>query len=554
MGPFPLIFVLVLAITSATSQARQSSTPVTNPFLGPADFQLSQFAATHPNGDSLRTTDGAGNPLPSNTASLAISNRGPLLFDNVLANKLASFHRERIPERIVHAKGHGAFGHFVVTHDVSRFTKAKVFNRVGKITPVLVRFSGTVRESGGAETLPDPRGFAIRLYTEDGNLDFPGLQIDAFTLRDPMLFPDLIRSMKRNPETHLIDQTQFHDFLSLRPEVLHNYVKFFADSVRAGSSRGMNGSAVNVYECVNAQGQVTYCKFVWHTWQSIPPLTDFDTVSLAGVEPDFYTKELYNSIAQGNFPKWTFGLQVMTYDQAESLSFNPFDVTKVWRLDQFPFIPIGVFVLDKNPTDYFTQIEQAAFCPTFVPGIRTSPDRILQARAFAYKDAQRYRLGPNFELIEVNRPLSRADGYERDGSMRISAKDNGDGGPVYFPNSFKGPRIDRDMGTEGPHPINGIMARIDSRDEDNFSQPREYLEKDVGTEEKVRIATRIATVLASVSVPEVRLRVLTNCIAPLGTEFYQLVAGALQTISAGGPPNYNLPINPPAYSNLLLEQ
>jgi len=504
--------------------------PVQIPFL--KDYggeQLGLWAAENPTGANRRTTSSAGNPLASNTASLALSSRGPLFMDSDLVSKLASFNRERIPERVAHAKGQGAFGTFTVTYDVSRITKAKVFSRVGKSTKMLVRFSATTGGSSSADTLHDNRGFALRFYTEDGNLDFPGCSIEAFNIRDPMLFPDLIRSQKKNPQTHVEDPNQFFDFFSLRPELIHNYIRLQADHGRPGSVRAINGSSINAYRCINAQGEMSYCKFWWESWQKIPPLGELDAIALAGTDPDFYTKDLYNSIAQGNYPKWTFGVQVITDEQAESLPFNPLDATKVWRFEDFPFYPIGVFTLDKNPTNFFVQIEQAAFCPSnLVPGVGMSNDRILMARAVAYKDAQRHRLGPNFDLIEVNRPLSRVDSYERDGVMRISSSDNGDGGPVYFPNSFNGPRIDPET-VVGHVKATGYIARIDSGNDDNFTQARQFLDLDVGREERSRIALRIAAELADL-VPSVRTRVLLNCIYPLGKDFAEAVVRSLQTL------------------------
>ncbi|XP_035707591.1 catalase isoform X2 [Folsomia candida] len=360
----------------------------------PSSAQLPTWGATHPGGNLRKATNGAGNPLPSGISSLAVQPAGPLLMDPVLINKLASFVRERIPPRVVHPLGFGAFGTFVVTNDVTAFTAARVFNQVGKETPVLVRFSKVNAKAGTPETTRDQKGFAVRLYTsEDGNLDFAGVVTNVFHISDPMLFPEVNRASFVNPVTNQPDHNMIFDFQSLRPETTQRYIKLLSDNLFApGSMRSLNGHAVNIFLCTNNAGVSVYCKFGWKALQKIAPLTDKAAISLAGTEPGYYTKDLYNAIDSGNYPRWAFGMKILTFDRVNTLSFNPFDITKAWLEDEFPFIPIGEFVLNRNVANYFAEIEQAGFDPAnLVPGISpNTPDIMLAARLFSYKDSQRY--------------------------------------------------------------------------------------------------------------------------------------------------------------------
>ncbi|OXA55128.1 Catalase [Folsomia candida] len=503
----------------------------------PSSAQLPTWGATHPGGNLRRATNGAGNPLPSGTSSLAVQPAGPLLMDPVLINKLASFNRERTPERVVHTVGQGAFGTFVVTNDVTGFTAARVFNQVGKETPVFVRFSNVNGKAGVAETAHDQRGFALRFYTkEDGNLDFAGVITDVFHISDPMLFPDVNRVSLLNPVTNQKDPNMAFDFQSLRPETTQRYIKLLSDNFFApGSMRSMDGFSVNIFLCTNSAGVSVYCKFNWKALQKIAPLTDEAAISLAGTEPGYYTKDLYNAIDSGNYPRWSFGMQILTFDRVNTLSFNPFDITKSWREDEFPFIPIGEFILNRNQANFYAEIEQAAFDPAnLVPGISpNTPDIMLAARLFSYKDSQRYRLGPNFEEIQVNRPISPVAKYERDGPIRTSAASNGLGDPIYYPNSFNGPGIDEFAARlDVPGFANGPISRQD-RVVDNFSQVIRYLQTEVSPAERERMAGRVAKDLISIQDQGVRERFFKNCIYPLGTPFSDMVVYYYGTLTNG---------------------
>ncbi|GFR09547.1 catalase [Trichonephila clavata] len=330
--------------------------------------------------------------------------------------------RERILERVAHAKGAGAFGFFEVTDDITKYCKAKLFSEVGKKTPIAVRFSTVGGESGSADTVRDLRGFAIKFYTEEGNWDLAGNNSPIFFVRDPMLFPSLNPATKRNPVTHLRDPDMTWDFFSLRPETTYQVMWLFSDRGIPFSYRHMNGYGTNTFKLVNSKNEAVYCKFHYITDQGIKNRTNEEAQKVVATDPDFATRDLYNAIANQNFPSWTMYIQVMTFEQAKNWEFNPFDVTKVWQKKEFPLIKVGKFVLNRNPKNYFAEVEQLAFTPSYmVPGIEPSPDKMLQGRLFACADTQRYRLGANFLQIPVNCPYrTRPRNYERDGPDTVT--------------------------------------------------------------------------------------------------------------------------------------
>ncbi|NWU89216.1 CATA Catalase, partial [Upupa epops] len=343
-------------------------------------------------------TSSSGIPIEDKLNSLTAGPHGPILLQDVVFTKdLAHFNRERIPERVMHAKGAGAFGFFEVTHDITKFCKAKVFEQVGKRTPVAVRFSTVVGESGSADTVRDPRGFAVKFYTEDGNWDLLGLSSPVFSVRDPIRLPSFTHSQKRNPQTHLMDPDMMWDFLSLRPESLHHVSFLFSDRGIPDGYRHMNGYAINTFKLVNADGKGIYCKFHLKTDQGIKNLPVEEAAELASSDPDYAIRDLYNAIADENYPSWSFYIQVMTFEEAEKFPFNPFDVTKVWPQGDYPLLPVGKLILNRNPVNYFAEVEQISFDPSNMPpGIEPSPDKVLQGRLFVYHDTQVYRLGPNY--------------------------------------------------------------------------------------------------------------------------------------------------------------
>ncbi|XP_041770407.1 catalase-like [Anopheles merus] len=437
----------------------------------PAENQLNAYKDAQK--DKVTATMSHGAPVGTKTASETAGPRGPVLLQDVhLIDELAHFDRERIPERVVHAKGAGAFGYFEVTHDITQYCAAKLFEKVGKKTPLAVRFSTVGGESGSADTVRDPRGFAVKFYTDDGVWDMVGNNTPIFFIRDPVLFPSFIHTQKRNPATHLKDPDMFWDFISLRPETTHQTMFLFSDRGTPDGYRFMNGYGSHTYKLVNADGKPVYCKFHFKTDQGIKNLDPARANELTATDPDYSIRDLYNAIAKKDFPSWTLKVQVMTFEQAEKVPYNPFDLTKVWPQSDFPLIPVGRMVLDRNPNNYFAEVEQAAFAPShLVPGIEPSPDKMLQARLFAYADTHRHRVGANYLMLPVNCPYRVATrNFQRDGPMNCT--DNQGGAPNYFPNSFSGPqtcpRAHKLQNT--PLKLSGDVNRYETGDEDNFSQ------------------------------------------------------------------------------------
>ncbi|HPQ69610.1 MAG TPA: catalase [bacterium] len=388
-------------------------------------------------------TTGTGMPVDNDLQSMTAGPQGPTLVQDIhLLEKLAHFDRERIPERVVHAKGAGAYGYFEVTHDLTKYTRAKFLSKVGKRTEVFARFSTVGGEKGSADSERDPRGFAVKFYTEEGNYDFVGNNTPVFFIRDAMKFPDFIHTQKRHPATNLKDPDMFWDFLSLTPESIHQVTVLFSDRGTPLSYRHMNGYSGHTFMWYNAKGEYWWVKIHFKTAQTVKTLTREEAVRLAGADPDHATRDLYASIAKGEPPAWNVSVQIMTPAQAKKYRFDPFDITKVWPHGDFPLQPLGRMVLDRNPENYFADVEQAAFSPgNFVPGIGPSPDRLLQGRLFSYHDTHRHRLGTNYHLLPVNAPkAAKINSYQRDGAMRFDA--NGAGDPNYWPNSFGGPGPD----------------------------------------------------------------------------------------------------------------
>jgi catalase len=388
-------------------------------------------------------TTGFGMPVDNDLNSMTAGAKGPVLVqDGHLLDKLAHFDRERIPERVVHAKGAGAHGYFEVTRDVSKHTRAKFLSKVGNKTEVFVRFSTVGGERGSADSERDPRGFAVKFYTEEGNYDMVGNNTPVFFIRDPLKFPDFIHTQKRNPGTNLKDPDMFWDFLSLTPESIHQVTILFSDRGTPASFRKMNGYSSHTYMWYNAKGEYCWVKYHFKTAQGIQNFTREEAERMRGADPDVATRDLHAAIARGEYPAWRVEVQIMTPEQAKSYRFDPFDITKVWPHADFPPVEIGRMVLDRNPENYFAEVEQAAFSPgNFVPGIGPSPDKMLQGRLFSYHDTHVHRLGPNYNLLPVNAPKAApAQNYQRDGLMRLD--NNGGGGPNYWPNSFGGPDPD----------------------------------------------------------------------------------------------------------------
>lgn len=416
------------------------------------------------------TTTG-GNPIADNQNSLTAGERGPVLLqDYQLIQKLAHQNRERIPERVVHAKGSGAFGVLEITEDISKYTKAKVLQK-GEKTKLLLRFSTVAGERGAADAERDVRGFALKFYTKEGNWDLVGNNTPVFFVRDAYKFPDFIHTQKRDPQTNLRSNTAMWDFWSLSPESLHQVTILMSDRGLPKSYRNVNGYGSHTYSLINSKNERFWVKFHFKTLQGIETLTNKEAEAIVGKDRESNQRDLFENIEKGNFPKWSFEIQIMSEEEAKKCSFNPFDLTKVWPHGDYPMIKVGTMTLNENPKNYFQQVEQASFSPSnIVSGISYSPDKMLQARIFSYPDAQRYRVGTHYEMLPVNRPIVEVNTYNLDGSMNFDIKEPTKA--FYEPNSFDGPVEDKSY-LEPDLAVGDIAKRYDHRvGNDDFSQPR----------------------------------------------------------------------------------
>ncbi len=419
-----------------------------------------------------KLTTAAGAPVADNQNTQTAGPRGPVLLQDVwYLEKLAHFDREVIPERRMHAKGSGAFGTFTVTHDITTYTKAKLFSETGKQTDLFIRFSTVAGERGAADAERDIRGFAVKFYTEEGNWDLVGNNTPVFFLRDPLKFPDLNRAVKRDPHTNMRSALNNWDFWSSLPEALHQVTITMSDRGIPYSYRHMNGYGSHTFSMINADNERVWVKFHLKTQQGIKNLTDQEAEEIVGKDRESHQRDLLESIEKGSFPKWTMHIQVMTEEQANQMPYNPFDLTKVWPKSEFPLIEVGTIELNRNPDNYFLDVEQAAFNPAnVVPGISFSPDKMLQGRLFSYGDAQRYRLGVNHHQIPVNAPKCPVNSYHRDGQMRV---DSNAGRTIgYEPNSF-GKWQEQPGFRDPPQKLEGDAWNWDFRedDDDYYTQP-----------------------------------------------------------------------------------
>jgi catalase len=416
----------------------------------------------------LTTT--AGNPVADNQNSLSAGPRGPLLLqDYQLLEKLAHQNRERIPERTVHAKGSAAYGTLTITNDITRYSKASVFSQLGKKTDCLLRFSTVAGERGAADAERDVRGFALKFYTDEGNWDMVGNNTPVFFIRDPYKFPDFIHTQKRHPRSNLRNNTAAWDFWSLSPESLHQVTILMSDRGLPRGYRHVNGYGSHTYSFINARNERFWVKFHFKTLQGIQCLTNEEAEAIVATDRESSQRDLFEAIERGEYPKWRFCVQIMPEKDAETYRWNPFDLTKVWPHKDYPLIDVGVLELNRNPENYFAEVEQSSFSPSnIVPGIGFSPDKMLQARIFAYADAHRYRVGTHYELLPVNRPKNTVRTYHADGPMRFDAPKATDA--YYEPNSFGGPTQDTRF-AEPPLKISGDADRYNHRDgNDDFTQ------------------------------------------------------------------------------------
>jgi catalase len=477
-----------------------------------------------------KLTTALGAPVRDNQNIQTAGKRGPALLQDVwFLEKMAHFDREVIPERRMHAKGAGAFGSFTVTHDITKYTKAKIFSQIGKTTPMFARFSTVAGERGAADAERDIRGFALKFYTEEGNWDLVGNNTPVFFLRDPLKFPDLNHAIKRDPRTGLRSANNNWDFWTNLPEALHQVTVVMSDRGIPRSFRHMHGFGSHTYSFLNAGNKRFWVKFTMKTQQGIENLTDQEAETLVGKDRESNQRDLFESIEKGDFPRWTMYVQIMNEEDANTYHIHPFDVTKVWPHADYPLIEVGYFELNRNPENFFAEVEQAAFAPSnIIPGIGFSPDRLLQGRLFSYSDAARYRIGVNHSLIPVNAPKCPVHSYHRDGAMRVDG--NYGATLAYEPNSYGEWQEQPDF-TEPPLAIDGYAHNFDFREDDHdyYSQPGNLFRM-LCPEEKQRLFENTARALAPAS-KEVRDRHVSNC-SKADQAYGEGVAKALEVVLA----------------------
>ncbi len=460
--------------------------------------------------DDKKLTNNAGAPVADNQNTMTAGPRGPVLLQDVwYLEKLAHFDREVIPERRMHAKGSGAYGTFSVTHDITSYTRASVFSEVGKKTELFARFSTVAGERGAADAERDIRGFAIKFYTEEGNWDLVGNNTPVFFLRDPLKFPDLNHAVKRDPRTNMRSARNNWDFWTSLPEALHQITVVMSDRGIPFSYRHMHGFGSHTFSLINAKNERYWVKFHFQTQQGIKNLTDEEAEAIVGKDRESHQRDLYESIESGDFPRWTMFIQVMPEKDAATCPYNPFDLTKVWFHKNYPLIEVGVFELNRNPENYFAEVEQAAFNPAnIVPGIGFSPDKMLQGRLFSYGDAQRYRLGVNHHLIPVNASLCPFNSYHRDGAMRVDG--NYGSALGYEPNSY-GVWSEQPEFAEPPLALDGAADHWNHRtDDDYFSQPGKLFRL-MSDDQKKALFGNTARALGDAP-KEIKIRHIGNCL------------------------------------------
>jgi catalase len=473
------------------------------------------------------TTTNSGIPAASDEFSLTVGPSGPtVLHDAYVVQKIQHFNRERVPERVVHAKGSGAHGFFEVTEDVTQWTSAKFLAEVGKRTPVFARFSTVAGELGSADTARDPRGFALKFYTEEGNFDLVGNNTPVFFVRDASKFQDFIHSQKRMPETGLRSNDMQWDFWTLSPESAHQVTILMSDRGTPRTWRNMNGYSSHTYSWINAARERHWVKYHFKTVQGIENLDLAEAAELAGADPDYHRRDLWDSIARNDAPEWRLEMQIMPWEDAANYHFNPFDVTKVWPHADYPPITIGRLVLDRNPANHFAEVEQAGFAPSnLVPGTGLSPDKMLMGRIFSYHDTHVHRIGTNYEQLPINAPRSSVHSYNKDGAMTYR---HGGAQPVYAPNSYGGPVADpsKELVTWAVDAAElGRYPYTEHTDDDDFVQAGALYREVMNDTDREHIATNIIAHASDGVTAEIQQRVVgywTNVDPKLGA---QIAAG-----------------------------
>ncbi|WP_131105041.1 catalase [Ornithinimicrobium sufpigmenti] len=455
----------------------------------------------------IGSTHSNGAPNESDRNSLSVGSDGPLLLHDVsLIEALASFDREKVPERLPHAKGSGAFGVYETTEDVSAWTKAGIFQQ-GASAETLLRFSTVAGEQGSPDTWRDVRGFAVRLYTDEGNLDIVGNNTPVFFVRDPMKFPNFIRSQRRLPDSGLRSANMQWDFWTHNPESAHQVTYLMGDRGLPKTWRHMNGYSSHTYMWVNEAGERFWVKYHWHSDQGVENMTNEEAEQLAGQDADIHRRDLFDAIERGDFPSWTLSVQVMPYEEAKTYRFNPFDLTKVWPHADYPLHKVGKLTLNRNPQNWFAQIEQAAFSPSnTVPGTGVSPDKMLLARTFSYPDAQRHRIGANFTHLPVNQPKVQVNAYQFDGPMAYLHSGSQ---PTYVTNSYGRPWSDQEGPVENGWEADGALVRQAYQlreDDDDFGQAGTLVREVFDDAQRERLVQTVAGAMGDVQ-PEIRARV-----------------------------------------------
>ncbi|GAB2862164.1 catalase [Nocardioides pacificus] len=459
---------------------------------------------TRPHGGS---TTAFGAPAPSDRNSLTVGTNGPLLLHDVhFLEQMAHFNRENVPERRPHAKGSGAFGEFVTTEDMSAYTKAAMFQK-GVNTELLIRFSTVAGELGSPDTWRDVRGFALKFYTSEGNHDIVGNNTPVFFLRDPMKFPHFIRSQKRLPDSGLRDADMQWDFWTLNPESAHQVTYLMGERGLPRTWRHMNGYGSHTYMWVNEAGEKFFVKYHFHTEQGMEFFSDEEAQEMAGADAEYHRRDLFDSIAEGDYPSWTLSVQIMPYAEAANYRFNPFDLTKIWPHSDYPLVKVGRMTLNRNPVNHFAQIEQAAFSPgNMVPGVGLSPDKMLLGRSFAYNDAQRNRIGTNFMQLPVNRPKTAVNTYQFDGQM---AFEHSGAAPVYAPNSYDRGWSDGGAQPEETWAVDAELVRSAyslHAEDDDFGQAGTLVREVFNDEQRERFVSTVAGAVGGVQRLDIRQR------------------------------------------------
>ena len=478
---------------------------------------------------SKLTTD-QGVPITDNQNSLTIGNRGPVLLQDVqFIEKMAHFDRERIPERVVHAKGTGAHGYFQVYKSMALYTKAKFLQDPAKKTPIFIRFSTVTGGRGSADTVRDPRGFAVKFYTEDGNYDLVGNNLPVFFIRDAIKFPDMVHAFKGAPDSNMPSSSSSHDsfwdFISLTPESTHMITWLFSDRGTPRSYRMQEGFGVNTYVWVNLRGKATYVKYHWKPKLGVRNLDRHEATRLAGVDPDFLVRDLHDAIAKGGKVEYELKVQLMNIADELKQDFDPLDPTKTWPENKFPLMPVGKMILDRNPDNFFTEVEQAAFCPaSLVPGIEFSADKLLQGRTFSYADTQRHRLGANYLQLTVNKPLAPVDNNQRDGAMQTGHFS----GPVnYEPNTLSGgmPAEAAEEGKPHTYKLEGEVVKQKIKLTNDFAQAGERY-RTLGKNDQEHMVDNLVADLTPIS-RQIQKRVIEN-LTTADAQLGRLVAKGLK--------------------------